>query len=483
MLKFTYFADPVVFEVPEPSCGPAEGYTQITLKGKDFVEFGLGKAKCIFNGTYFMNATVLDFNTMVCDTPPLESFNGDMFYNVSVSLDGEYVTNATGKFYYYNQPSIASVSPAVGPLAGGTKTVITGSGFNQSNVCALRVRFGQTHVLPSEVTKNRIVVESPTASVPGSVVVSLSGNNQQFLNDKTIHFRDPENTFEFMQDFFIESVQPKYVSNGGNSPVTLKGMHFNQFKFDNGTQREVPILCRFVDASGSVIGSPRNTTKVTDSHRECLAPKASVEGDVALQLSVNGQQWQNIDHPVKFYNGPRVTAVNPTFGVTKNPRNQKLEISGENFQCPSGDCSKIKVRFTNFQGHKIFMNGRMSETGSVFCDIPKYPAPETLDVDVTFNDQDYTNNGVQFGYLDPFIEDVEPKLISATGSTKLTLRGYGFVQVEESKSLVAFKAGDESLTCSGAPCTKTYSVVDERTATTDTIEQSQVAKSDKNIGY
>jgi len=53
-----------------------------------------------------MNATVIDTNTIICDSPPLESTNGDMWYNVSVSLDGDYITNATSHFNYYLQPII-----------------------------------------------------------------------------------------------------------------------------------------------------------------------------------------------------------------------------------------------------------------------------------------------------------------------------------------------------------------------------------------
>lgn len=78
--------------------------------------------------------------------------------------------------------------------------------------------------------------------------------------------------------------------------------------------------------------------------------------------------------------------MNPTYGVTKNPRNLNMEIYGENFVCPNNDCSKIKARFTNAQGDQIIMDAKMSEANSVIVPIPKYPAPETLDVDVSFND-------------------------------------------------------------------------------------------------
>jgi hypothetical protein len=65
----------------------------------------------------------------------------------------------------------------------------------------------------------------------------------------------------------------------------------------------------------------------------------------------------------------------------------KLEIRGENFECPKGDCSRTRVLFTNEKGDKIYVKGTFNrDKGTVFCLIPAYPAPETLTVDVTFND-------------------------------------------------------------------------------------------------
>ena len=69
----------------------------------------------------------------------------------------------------------------------------------------------------------------------------------------------------------------------------------------------------------------------------------------------------------------------------------------------------------------------MTENSAVLCDIPKYPSPETLDVDVAFNGKDFTNDGVKYGIIDPSILDIQPRLISPKGNTKLNLTGYGFV--------------------------------------------------------
>jgi hypothetical protein len=197
------------------------------VKGKNFVEFGFGKAKCIFNNTYWMNATVVDKTKIYCDSPKLVSGNGDMWYNVSVTTDGTYISAATGNFTYYDNPSIYSVNPPVGPLTGKTSIVVKGKGFKNAGICDLKVRFGQESQTPTDVTVKSLGVKSPKANVPAHVVVSVSGNDQQYIDDLTLHFRDKENTFEYYQNFIVESADPKYLSNSGNSPLTLLGMNFD----------------------------------------------------------------------------------------------------------------------------------------------------------------------------------------------------------------------------------------------------------------
>jgi len=84
-----------------------------------------------------------------------------------------------------------------------------------------------------------LTVESPAVNVSDPVVVSISGNGQQFISDKTLHYRDKENTFEYYQPFIIENVYPKYLSNAGNSPLRMIGLNFDEFKHDNGTDNIV----------------------------------------------------------------------------------------------------------------------------------------------------------------------------------------------------------------------------------------------------
>lgn len=240
-------------------------------------------------------------------------------------------------------------------------------------------------------------------------------------------------------------------------------------------------------SSGTTIDAPRNMTKVSDTEMKCVAPKTDSVGSAKLQISANGKEFQDVDKEIKFYNGPRVTSVSPTYGVTKNPKNLPIEISGENFECPNNDCSKTKVRFTNKKGDRIYMDAVMTQQKTVMCPIPKYPAPETLDVDVSFNGQDYTNDKVKFGFLDPYVTDIQPRLLSTKGTTRLTMYGYGFQKLDdESKSLVVFKNGDNNLQCDEDKniCTKVYSVENENKAEVDAFGQDVMTKPDgKNIGF
>lgn len=153
------------------------GYTQFTIMGKNFIENGFGNTKCIFNNTIYMNATVIDKNTLVCNSPPLEQSSGDMFYFISITFDGLFIANSTTKFWYYNDPKIKSVTPGMGPLAGGTEVLLIGRGFNQTNICDLTLKMEQKLVPFKLINDTAIQFTTPKANVSGALVVSLSGNN------------------------------------------------------------------------------------------------------------------------------------------------------------------------------------------------------------------------------------------------------------------------------------------------------------------
>jgi IPT/TIG domain len=117
-----------------PTCGPVTGYTQITVFGKNFLNMGFGKAKCVFNNTIYMNATIMEDNIIKCDSPPLPDmmgFSGERapFYNISLTLNGKELSSSNLTFIYYIDPVLKYIHNKKGPIRGGTNSTLLSKGF------------------------------------------------------------------------------------------------------------------------------------------------------------------------------------------------------------------------------------------------------------------------------------------------------------------------------------------------------------------
>ena len=119
--------------------------------------------------------------------------------------------------------------------------------------------------------------------------------------------------------------------------------------------------------------------------------------------------------------------------------------------------------------------------------IPKYTKPDILPVEVTMNGKDFTNDKVSYGFYDAFVLDVQPRLISKRGGTKMTIKGFGFV--DSGNSEISAKFGtlipNDDITCAGhSTCTTPAKFVDKHTITTDSLPQSSLAyrNQNRNIG-
>ena len=98
---------------------------------------------------------------------------------------------------------------------------------------------------------------SPRVSVPDAVVLSPSGNGQNYGADLTLHKRDVENTFTYYQDMYVHDLHPQSGPTSGRTPVEVGGIGFKQFKHDDGRLRDdIPLFAKFIDqATGLDLGA------------------------------------------------------------------------------------------------------------------------------------------------------------------------------------------------------------------------------------
>ena len=90
---------------------------------------------------------------------------------------------------------------------------------------------------------------------------------------------------------------------------------------------------------------------------------------------------------------------------------------------------------------------------------------------MTLNGYDYSNDNITFGFYDPYVIDASPRLISTSGTTRVTVKGIGFVNSGETK--VVFENPALPLKCPG-DCRKNADYIDKNHIIADTLPQQEV---------
>src|SRR5208283_2463047 len=127
--QFTYDPVPAVTGI-SPAAGPVAGGTTVTGTGfvtGATVDFGLTGASSV---------TVVSGTSITAVSPA-----GTGTVDVTVTTPGGIsATSPADEFTYDPVPAVTSISPAAGPVAGGTTVTVTGTGFTG----ATSVKFGTT---------------------------------------------------------------------------------------------------------------------------------------------------------------------------------------------------------------------------------------------------------------------------------------------------------------------------------------------------
>lgn len=206
-------------------------------------------------------------------------------------------------------------------------------------------------------------------------------------------------------------------------------------------------------------------TEMTDERFQFRTPPAGLDTKAIIEISYNNQDWQKVIPPnatysYTYYNAPRVSSISPPYGPVKSPNGERITLTGTNFNCPDTECKDLMVRFGDPQ-NGIFVKGTRTGPTTVECAVPKYTKPDVLPVEVTFNGQDFTNDNNTYGFFDPYVLDVQPRLIHARGSTRVRLYGFGFVNSTGTFLKTKFLSITRgNLTCNG-DCIKMAEYIDK----------------------
>ncbi|MCE2883527.1 MAG: IPT/TIG domain-containing protein [Planctomycetaceae bacterium] len=366
---FTYFAVPTITAVA-PASGPQGGGTTITITGTNLT----GTTSVAVAGVACTGVTVVSATQLTAVTPAAATTGAK---TVSVTTPGGTASKTNG-FTYVPAPTIASVSPSVGPVAGGTTITITGTNLT-----------GATSVKVSAVACTSVTVVSPTQLT----AVTSAGN----AGLKSVSVTTPGGTATLPGAFTlvglptITSVSPSAGPTAGGTTITVTGTNLT-----GATSVKVgAVACTSV-------------TVVSATQLTAVTPAGTV-GAKSVTVTTAGGTGTKAS-AFTYFAVPTITAVAPASG-------------------PQGGGTTITITGTNLNGTTAV------EVGGVACTAVTVVSATTVtavtasgtvgakSVSVTTPGGTATKSNA-FTYLfGPTIASIAPAAGPKTGGTALTILG------------------------------------------------------------
>lgn len=488
--QYLYYDTPLI-EGLEPYCGPERGFTQITVEGQNFANTGADYVKCVFGGNIYMNATVYDEHQIKCDSPSVLNYNGInekniTEYSVEITLNNRDLNGPKKGFKYYKDTIITGVYPKFGPISGNTTVNVTGIGFNHPNACNTTIRVATYHIKPFHIEDTYLLFRTPEVNFTGATVVQLALNGRQFDKDYEVHYRDVENTFYYYKDPYIVNMTPRKGPTIGGTNVNLYGIGFDDAFYNFKLNEDKKIYYKFIDSrdNSTQYGDIYETTVTQDHYISLITPHVyNNDTQVYVYLAYNKDNFKNANEKLiyTYYILPNITNVEPQFGPLKI-ENQQVKVDLDNYYC-TNNCDNILCRFKS-ENNVFYQKGNYERPNVVNCTAPNVNMPESYNIEVSFNGDDYTNNGYNYTFYDPYVIKVVPQMVSSKGGTKLDIYGFGFADSGENLK-VEFGSSDNRLRCDMKNCIVGAEYVNNKLIRAVTYPQRSVVEmiDGENIGF
>ncbi len=277
---YTYDAQPTVSSV-SPNAGPIAGGNTVTINGANFLPGAVVK----FSSTASALVTFVSSTQVKAVVPAHAAGTVDVRV---ITPGGPSLPSPADHYTYDAQPTVSSVSPNAGPIAGGNTVTINGTNF----LPGATVKFSSTasaSVTFVSSTQVKAVVPAHAAGTVDVRVITPGGANATSAADHYTYDAQPT----------VSSVSPNAGPIAGGNTVTINGTNFlpgATVKFSS-------------TASASV-------TFVSSTQVKAVVP-AHAAGTVDVRVITPGgaNATSAADH-YTYDAKPTVTSFTPTSGIT-----------------------------------------------------------------------------------------------------------------------------------------------------------------------
>lgn len=416
-----------------PLSGPESGGTAVIVTGTGFEDSceilcEFGSLRELVTGKWMGSATVS------CLSPP----HMPGVTSLRLSTNGQQFVETGLTFEYLMESTVRAITPASGPLHGGTLVEVLGTGFVNST--ALSCRLASRHLPAIFIDNGRLHCTTPHVTAAFLLLplsLEVSNNGIDFTNSSTAQFT-------FVPALGIRYLWPTNGPVGGGTSISVYGSGFSS--------RKSNVVCIF----GGNNAQATLATVRSDDELSCLTPPSdrgvSSEGGVRVELT-NNNGADTVASPTNFtYMMPiRLTGVNPSQSGEEG--GAKVVVAGENFiASPSLSC--------RFGGQDATPAVFMSPT-RILCLVPESPVgPREVSLTVSNNAQDFAaGSALIFTYLSAFtVVRSEPNAGPVDGGTEVALTGTGLGETgpwacvfSENDVVPATQLGNGQLQCKSPP--------------------------------
>ena len=377
-LTYTFATPPTVTSL-NPTRGTSAGGTTVLVAGTGFTSNPA--AVCRF-GSAIVSATVSNTTSASCVSP--------FFAAGAVALEfsnnnRDFTSNAV-QYTFVDPPFLSTISPAMGPVAGGTTVTIGGSNF----VSGMNVRFGTNALVSTAfVTATRITVTAPATAAGTLAVTAFNG---PVASSATL-------TYVFYANPSVTTLSPNSGQTTGSTLVSVTGTNF---------QGTATLSCRF----GTAVVT---ATYSTATRLLCSSPALGV-GSVNVEVTLNGADYTANEIPFIYSLAPTVATLSPTSGPVTG--GTLLTVNGANYVNSGNNFCRV--------GAGTIVSAAYVSATRVTCTMPSGTAGATA-VEVSNNNVDFSSSGIQFTYVAAAtVTSVNPPLGPLT-STSVTVGGTNFI--------------------------------------------------------
>ncbi len=382
------YALPVITAV-SPARGPRAGGTAITIIGAHFTD--TAGTTIMLGGTPVTQFEVQDDRIINAVTPPAAQAGF-----ADLQITNYFGTGVlVGAFNYVGAPTVASVTPARGPVSGGTAVVIEGTGFADAPGAEVFFGDGQATGVDVQGDGARINATTPAAARPGRVDVKVANAYGEGVLAGGFTYFDPA-----AGEVTITSVTPPHGPLAGGTVITIAGTAFTY-------TGDLRVLIGDRELAG---------TEVIDSLTvRGTTPPGAAPGPVTVQvLCANGDA--SLPNGFTYLASMRIDDVVPDSGPVAG--GTAVTISGAGFTT----VQDTTVRF----GAATASITEIADSATIVCVTPEVAAAGSVDVTVTSsNGQAVLADG--FLYYAPLaLASVTPASGPLAGGTSVELKGAGF---------------------------------------------------------